>query len=57
MRFNYSRVSHVTNGTYAVHRLFFISLRITFAREQNGDRGAGAGGFADERRVRGVYWQ
>jgi len=45
------------NETYEAHRLFFISLRITFACEQNGDRGAGAGGFADKRRVRGVYWQ
>jgi hypothetical protein len=57
MQLNYPHVACVTNEADAVPRLFFISLRITFAREQNGDRGAGAGGFADERRVRGVYWQ
>jgi bifunctional DNase/RNase len=31
--------------------LFFVFLQITFAREQNGDRSAGARGFADKRRV------
>jgi hypothetical protein len=38
-------------------RLFFACLRITFAGEQNGDRGTGAGGFADKRRVCGVSRQ
>src|ERR1041385_7024975 len=57
--FHMTQLSHdvLTNKSYAAHRLFFISLRITFAREQNGDRGAGTGGSTDKRRVRSVYWE
>src|SRR5207249_11314302 len=54
---NFHAAYYETNGTNEGRRLCFISPRITFAREQDGDRGAGAGGFADKRRVRSVYWQ
>ena len=57
--FDATLTSHVSYGneTFEAHRLFFISRQITFAREQNGDRGAGTGGSTDERRVRSVYWE
>ena len=57
--FNATYVSDVSYGneTFEAARLCFISLRITFAREQNGDRGAGEGSPANQRRLRGVYWE
>ena len=45
------------DDVYGAHRLFFASLQITFAGEQNGDRSAGEGGFADKRRVCSVSRQ
>src|SRR5437016_11343934 len=50
MRLTCSHVSDETNATIDARRLFFVFLRITFAGEQNGDRSAGARGFADKRR-------
>ena len=49
--------TRLMDGRDPVLSLFFPVAHVLFAREQNGNRGAGAGSFTDERRMRGFPWQ
>ena len=48
-----TRITDIMEERLPVHSLSFLFAHVLFAREQNGDRGAGAGSFANKRRMRG----